>query len=403
MINRKETGPGRDGRIHVLLLDTNDAMGGVVRVHLNLLNELDRSRFRVTAACLRRGDLVEAFRQVPGIRLLPLETGTKPVTLGEGFRSRLADAAGFVPMGISVLRLAGYCLRNRVQVIHTSDKKRALAITLAVHRLTRIPYVYHIHDVFVDYRLNHLALARAGTLVANSQDMKNDFLEHAGAGMERIQVVYNGLDPDAYRADAPSTLRKELGLSEDRILVGIASRLAPPKGQETFLRAAALLAAQNEKAEFIVAGDDAIFSDNQEYVPFLHDLVRDLGIGNRVHFLGYRTDMVNVYRALDVAVNAARREAFGMVVVEPMACGKPVVGTRAGGIPEIIRHGENGYLFPPGDHEAMAGLLGPLLEDDDLRETMGRRARETVLDRFTIARQTRSMETVYEQLAAGDA
>jgi len=403
MRDRRGSEGGRDGRIHVLLLDTNDAMGGVTRVHLNLLHELDRSRFRITAACLRRGDLVELFRRVPGIGLLPLEAGTKPATLGGGARARLADAAGLAPLGLSVARMAAFCVRRRVQVLHTSDKKRALAMTLAVHRLTGVPYLYHIHDVFVDYRLNRLALARAGALVANSRDMKNDFLAHAGPGMERIRVIHNGLDPEAYRADSPSSLRRELGLADDRLLVGITSRLAPPKGQETFLRAAALVAGRNERAAFIVAGDDAIFSDNREYVPLLHRMVRELGIQDRVHFLGYRSDMANVYGALDVAVNAARREAFGMVVVEPMACGKPVVGTRAGGIPEIIRHGENGYLFPVDDHEALADHLGTLLADEDLRHALGRRARETVLARFTIAAQTRAVEKVYQQLAARDA
>jgi len=389
-----------DRRVHVLLIDTNDAMGGVVRVHLNLLNALDRSRFRITAACLRRGEVLEAFRQVPGIRLLPLETGTKPVRVGQGRWARLADAAGFLPLAASVARLAATCRRDRVQVLHTSDKKRALAVAVGVHLLAGVPFLYHIHDVFVPYRLNTLALGRAAALVANSADMKNDFLRRAGPGMERIQVVHNGLDPDLYRPGAPSTLREELGLAQDALLVGIASRLAPAKGQDTFLRAAALLAPRHPRACFVVAGDDAIFSDNRDFVPFLRHLARDLGIEERVRFLGYRQDMTNVYAGLDVAVNAAWREAFGMVVVEPMACGIPVAGTDAGGIPEIIRHGENGFLFPPKNPAALAEVLAPLLEDPALRRRVGEAARTTVLERFTIARQTRAIEDVYEALAA---
>jgi glycosyltransferase involved in cell wall biosynthesis len=386
-------------KVRVLLVDTNDAMGGVVRVHLNLLKSVDRTLFHMGAACLRRGQVLLAFRSIPDIDLLTLETGTKPVYLGQGFRAKLADAAGLPPLVFSVIRLAAYCMRNKVQVIHTSDKKRALALTYMVHRVTGTPFIYHIHDAFVDYGLNRRALNRAAAIVANSQDMKRDFIRYIGRDMERIEVIYNGLDPTVFRPGVLSTLPSELGLNERDILIGTASRLAPSKGQETFLRAAAIVAFHNDRVHFILAGDDAIFSDNQDYVPFLHKLTEELGLADRVYFLGYRHDMVNVYSGLDVVVNTAWREAFGMVVVEPLACGKVVVGTRSGGIPEIIRHKENGFLFPPRDHEALARILIELLDQPNLIQEIGQKARQTVLDRFTIQKQAQAVEDVYKRVA----
>ena len=388
----------KNKRIKILLLDTNDAMGGVVRVHLNLLKNVDRTRFHVTAACLWRGQVLSAFQSIPQLTLITLEAGTKPVQMSQGIRAGLADAAGLLPLVFSVIRLIVFCLKNRIQVIHTSDKKRALVIANIIHQVTGIPFIYHIHDVFADYRLNRRILRSAAAIVANSQDMKRDFLEHAGREMERIQVVYNGLDPETFRPGLISTLPAELGLDESHTLIGIASRLAPNKGQETFLRAAAIVLSRYDSVHFVLAGDDAIFSDNQDFVPFLHKLAKDLSLSDHVHFLGYRNDIVEVYSGLDVVVNAAWREAFGMVVVEPMACGKVVVGTRSGGIPEIIQHGKNGFLFPPRDHKALARLLLNLLEQRDLLQKVGQEARKTVLDRFTIAKQAQALEDIYQQV-----
>jgi len=385
--------------IKVLLLDTNDAMGGVVRVHVNLLRTLDRSQFEVYLACLNHGNVLSQFQSIPDVTLWPMEVGTKPRALGAGQRAKLADVASLVPFARSILRLARQCRRAGIQVIHTSDKKRAVILTTLLHRLTGIPFIYHIHNNYVDYPANRRALRLAAAVVANSEDMKRDFILARGRDLERIEVVYNGLDTSEFAPGLPTNLRAELKVAPDQVLIGVVSRLAPDKGQETFVRAAAQVVVRDDRAHFVLAGDDSIFSDNADYVPMLHRLVRELGLESRAHFLGCRGDMANIYSGLDVVVNTAWREAFGMVVVEAAACGKPVVGTRAGGIPEIITHGEDGYLFPVRDEAALAGLLTDLVRDPALRARLGDAGRANVLKRFSIAAQARAMEEVYREVA----
>ena len=386
-------------KIKVLLLDTNDAMGGVVRVHLNLLNSLDRGQFDIHLACLNHGKVLPFFQAVPNVALWLTGFGTKTRMMGSGRLARLADIWSVVPLMWGVLGLAWRCRRAGIQLIHTSDKKRAVVFTTLLHRLTGIPFVYHIHNNYVDYPANRAALRRAAAIVANSEDMKQDFVRELGGDLDRIQVVYNGLDTDAFTPGLPSNLRTELGARPDQVLVGVVSRLAPDKGQETFVRAAAQVATRDDSALFVLAGDDSIFSDNAEYVPMLRRLVGDLGLESRTHFLGCRNDMVNVYSGLDVVVDAAWREAFGMVVVEAQGCAKPVVGTRSGGIPEIITHGEDGFLFPVRDEAALADILTNLVRDPTLRERIGAAGRATVLRRFSIAAQARAMEAVYRSIA----
>ena len=384
-------------KVRVLLLDTNDAMGGVVRVHLELLKAIDRTRFHITAACLKRGHVFSAFRAVSGIRLLPMEVGTKPSMLGTSLRAKLTDAVGLVPFMLSIARLAVYAFRNRIQIIHTSDKKRSLFMAYLVHRIAGIPFVYHIHGDFVDFRFSRKILHSAAAVVAVCQDRKDFFIRSVGHEMKRIHVVRNGVDPKVFRP-GNSTLRSELNLGEKHILVGMASRLAPDKGQETFLRAAADVAAKYNHVHFVLAGDDSIFSDNKEYVPFLYGLLEELGLSGCVHFLGLRHDMVNVYNALDMVVNASVSEAMPMAVLEPMACGKLVVGTRTGGTPEIIQDGVNGFLFPLQDHVALGGILESLVSQPELREKVSGQAHRTILEQFTTEIQARAIEKIYGQI-----
>ena len=388
-----------DKKIKSLLLDTNDAIGGVVRGHIMFLRRLDRKRFDVHAAVLGHGPLLPLFQAVPDVTLWRMEVGTKPASLGVGWKSRAADAGSIFALAWSALHLAVRCRKSGIQVIHTSDKKRSLLLTLFLHRLTGIPYLYHIHNNYIDYPANRMALAHAAIIIANSGEMRRDFIDWLSASMERIRLVYNGMDTQQYNPEVPSALRAELGAAPDDVLIGISSRLAPDKGQDAFLRAAARVIGQESRVRFVIIGDDSIFSDNIGYVPMLRQMANQSGLADRVVFLGFRQDMPNVYSGLDILVNAAWREAFGLVVVEAMACGKVVVGTQAGGIPEIITHGQDGFLFPVNDDLALAEILLKLIRNPGLRRKIGEAARKTVLERFTIETQVKALEQVLTEIA----
>jgi glycosyltransferase involved in cell wall biosynthesis len=388
--------------IKTLLLDTNDAVGGVVRQHLLFLSHLDRTRFDVYAAVLGHGPLLPQFHAVPEVTLWTMEVGTKPTELCTGRRSKVADVAGVFALVASAVRLAARCRRAGIQVIHTSDKKRSLLLTLLLHRLTGIPYLYHIHNNYIEYPANRQALAHAEIIIANSAEMRRDFIQWLGPSMDRIRLLYNGIDAERFNPNVPPDLRVELGAGPDEVLIGISSRLAPDKGQDTFLRAAGRIAVREPRTRFVIVGDDSIFSDNADYVPMLRRQVNDMGLANRVAFLGFRQDMPVVYNSLDILVNAAWREAFGLVVVEAMACGKVVLGTQAGGIPEIITHGRDGFLFPVGDEEVLSDLLLDLVRKPDFRRTIGQAARRTVIERFTIETQVKVLEQVLAEIAGAE-
>ena len=386
-------------RTRILLLDTNDAMGGVAQAHLLLLRTLDRARFDIHLAFLGRGVLQPLFESIPDITRWKIEVGTKSVTWCRGWRGRVMDALTIVPLVFSAIDLASRCRRAGIQAIHTSDKKRSLLLTLLLHRLTGLPYIYHIHNNYVDYPTNRRALARAALIVANSAEMRRDFMEHLGPSMGRIRVVYNGIDTQQFRPGLPSGFREQMGAKPDDVLIGITSRLAPDKGQETFLRAAAMVAHAEPRARFVIVGDDSIFSENSEYIPQLKRFVAEQHLRGRVIFAGFHSDMAAVYAGLDVLVNAAWREAFGLVVTEAMACGKVVVGAAAGGIPEIITNGRDGFLYPPRDAQQLAEILLQVARKPELRQAIGVAARQTVVNRFSIQTMVQAIEQAYTDLA----
>ncbi len=383
----------------ILLLDTNDAMGGVVRFHLQLLRSMDRARFELYVACLGHGPLLSEFRSVPDVTCWTMEVGTKSTAWCVGWRARLADAVGMALLFGSALRLAVRCRRAGIQVIHTSDKKRSLLLTHLLHRLTGIPYLYHIHAQYVEYPANRLALSHAAMIVSNSGAMRRDFLARLGPVMERIRLVYNCIDTERFSPAADDTVRHEIGAAPDDLLIGIASRLAPDKGQESFLQAAARVAVQEPRTRFVIVGDDSVFSDNASYVSRLRQLAQVPELAGRVSFLGYRADMAVITRGLDMVVVASWHEPFGLVVIEAMACGKPVVATDAGGIPEIITPGQDGLLFPPRDDVRLAEHLLRLIRDAELRRCLGAAARRTAEERFAVQTCVQEVAALYDEIA----
>lgn len=203
----------------------------------------------------------------------------------------------------------------------------------------------------------------------------------------RIERIHLGIDLTKIRASTGSgaAVRRTHGWGEAP-LVGIVGRLEQWKGQDVFLRAVARIATAHRSARFIVVGG-AVLGWEGDYPQRLRRLATELGIADRVEFVGHQDDVYPWFDALDVVVHASTGEPFGLVLVEAMALGKPVVATAAGGPTEIIEDGVSGVLVPPGDHEAMAVAIDGVLTDDGSRRSLGEAAarRAEVFDERVMA------------------
>jgi len=239
----------------------------------------------------------------------------------------------------------------------------------------------------------------ASCYLATSKAARRQLLQ-LGAPASKVRVVYPGLDKPRFQElllrGAATDIRDELGISRDAPLITIVGRLQPGKGQHVLLAAAPRVRARFPTAHFLVVGD-ALFGLDAAYPAQLRRLAARLGLGQAVHFLGQRGDVPAILRASTVVVQASVfPEAFGLVVLEGMAAGKPVIATRCGGAAEIIADGVTGILVPPGQPAVLADRLVELLADRERREALGAAARTV---EFTAAETARRIQAAWDAIA----
>jgi glycosyltransferase involved in cell wall biosynthesis len=234
---------------------------------------------------------------------------------------------------------------------------------------------------WVDRLGKRLLCASAARVLVNSKATAG----HIPCGNKTI-VIRNGIDVDRFDLTLDGTpFLNQHRIAADASVVGAVGRLRPWKGQERFLRSMARVANVVPSARFLVVGG-AIFGVRDGFPERLRHLAAELGIADRVVFTGQLADVRPALAAMDLFVHPGDPEPFGLVNLEAMAMGKPVVAFAHGAIPEIVLDGETGLLVPPGDEGALAGAVIDLLGDPHRRSAMGKAARARVEAHFTAQR-----------------
>lgn len=225
---------------------------------------------------------------------------------------------------------------------------------------------------------------KADRLVCVSRAVADHMIEQ-GIPADRLVVVHNGIDPAPYLSAEPADLPVPAGA----FVVGTVAHLSPKKGFAELATAAALVPG----AHFVVAGEGPMR-------PYLGRVASALQ--GRLHLLGWRDDVPALMRRIDAYCLPSLREPFGLVLLEAMAAGRPVVAFRSGGAPEVVADGETGLLVPAGDVEALAAAIRRLAEDSELRERLGAAGQARMLGRFTLERQAARLAEEF-RAAAGRA
>jgi glycosyltransferase involved in cell wall biosynthesis len=213
-------------------------------------------------------------------------------------------------------------------------------------------------------------------------------------------VIPDGIELDNFiQRSVPTHLRETLSIPESVPLVGFVARLVPWKGPDVFIRMAAEVAREQPDVRFLICGGE--LPGYQGYSDWLRLLAAELGLADRVYFLGWANpdDMPEVMASLDILVHASvRPEPFGLVIVEALACSKPVVASRAGGVSEIVEDGVSGVLVTPGDWKAMGKAVVSLVHDPSRARSIGLAGRERVSRLFGIGSHIDAIESLYDSL-----
>lgn len=232
--------------------------------------------------------------------------------------------------------------------------------------------------------------------IAISEAIRRFAIAYEGVSPQKIHTIHYGLDPASVHAppDARTRLRQELGLPADAPLVGSVCRLIEQKGLDNALDGFAQVAAEFPAAHYAIAGDGPLRGA-------LEAQAARLGVADRVHFLGWRADAPAIFAALDVLLAPSRWEGFGLVFLEAMALGVPVISTRVSAIPEVIADGETGWLVPPDDPAAIAGALRAALADPGERCRRGEAGRARLESQFTVDAMVERTLAVYRGVVGG--
>jgi glycosyltransferase involved in cell wall biosynthesis len=236
---------------------------------------------------------------------------------------------------------------------------------------------------------NRVMTKPLGRIIAISDYIKGQLVA-AGIPAEKIVVRYLGIDNQRFHPDAAAreVWCRKLSIPEDELILSTVSYLRPIKNPQIIVEACGLLAQRGLRAHLIVAGDGEMLNE-------LKQLSQRLGIADRVHWLGLVPDPVSLLQASDLFLLATVGEAFGLALAEAMACGVPIVGSRAGAIPEVVKDGQTGLLVNPMDPAALADGIEKLGRDSDLRKQMARQAVKRVADHFTLEKAVAETLKIY--------
>ncbi len=299
----------------------------------------------------------------------------------------------------SLSRLWRLTRQLRPVLIHSND---APSFQPAGHvaKLLRIPSVTHIRFPDTDEGFTWLLRPRVRRAIFVSEYLRADAIAASPAIFAgRSDVLYDGVRlPPVIDAAGIGELRTELGLRHDATAVAITGQMSEIKGIWEFVDAARILVSSGTTPTFVVLGDD--LKGGGKLREAMKGRVAELGPQRRFLFLGFRTDAPRLIPAFDIVAVPSHVEPLGNATLEAMAAGRPVVGSRVGGIPEMVVDGETGLLVPAKNAEALAAALRSLVSSPDRRNAFGRAARIRAADHFGLERHATRLQAIYDDLLA---
>jgi len=337
-----------------------------------------------------------------GLRALGQRTTIVAHSEGE-LRQRAAEGLDLIPLApktemdlSAAWRLSRIVKQLKPDVLHAHDPHGVAMAALALSMSTQLAKPPLVAARRVDFHLRGNSLSRwkyrqVDCFICASEAIRQ-MLVGDGVPSARTVTVHEGIDIERVERAEPANLHGEFWLPHHAPLVGNVAALVPHKGQRHFVEAAHLVVQQVPDARFIIAGEG-------ELRPQLERQIKDHHLEKHVILAGFRPDVLSVHKAFDIFVMSSVTEGLGTSLLDAMAAGKPIVGTRAGGIPEVVADGETGILVEPRDHVAMADAIVRLLKDETLRRQMGDAGRARARSLFSAERMVQNTLKVYERVA----
>lgn len=387
---------------NILVIHGNNDLYGADKILRDLLVRLDRKRFNPIVVLPT--DTRHINRLSPELERAGIRTLFVPM----GVMRRRYLSAGKLPqflfeVGRGTRRMRRIMREEQITLVHTNTNT-IVSGALAARR-EGLPHIWSIHEILMDppfvRRVLHYLIPRLSTRVVTvSRAVRDHILADEPGFGERFEFLRGAIDVAPFlHATGRDRVRKGWNVAGDELLIGMVGRVTRWKGQAIFAEAAKRLLARHPRLKFVAVG--GVFDTELFYMERFRQQVNDLGLGPSFVIEDFRPDMPDVFNALDVFVlPSTLPEPFGLVVIEAMASGKPVVATRPGGPSETVADGETGYLVPPSDAVALSDALEKLVLDPAERARMGAAGRKRAAELFSMERYVHDFEDLYARVLA---
>lgn len=366
-------------KLRVIQLVEDLKIGGAERVIADIAEGVDRNLFDASVWCVSRGGETAEELRKKGIevRVLGIKSYHNP---------------------LNIFRLSSQLKKAIPDIVHTHGYFASVIGRLAARRARISVIISHVHSTYWEYKKKHILMEKALSRITDRIICCSKAVENFVRGYEKIKpektlMIYNGVDEDRFSTvPDTSSLRAQLAIEEGASVVGTISSLTPHKGHAYLIQAAVKVHDSWPAAKFLIVGDGLLRKT-------LEEQAGRLNIASSVIFAGIQKNIPEVLSLMDVFVLPSySREGLGIAIIEAMAAGKPVVATNIGGIPEVVKDGETGYLAPPQNPEALAQAIIKLLQNPTNAKAMGKQGRIRFEKKFTKKRMLSEVENLYAAL-----
>lgn len=383
-------------KINLLYLITKLELGGAQKQLLSLISGLDRQKFNIFLFTAKQGLLLDQALSISGVsvnRSRFLERRINP------FNDLLA-----------LIDIYRFIKKNHIEIVHTHSSKSGILGRLAARLAGTKVIIHTVHGwSFNDLQnplrrkgfiwLERLAAKFSHKLIIVSNYDKQKGLNNRIAGNNKYILIPYGINYEEFRTSPDtknSILRQELGIANRDLIVGMISCFKPQKVPEDFIRLAFLVHQIMPAVRFVLVGDGLLR-------PRINQMIDRFKLQEVVFLTGWRRDIPAILSSIDIFVLTSLWEGLPISVLEAMASSLPVAATDTGGISEVIIEQKTGFLVNPGDMKKMAEKLINLLKSEDMRRTIGQKARDSLGDNFQIENMVKNTQELYNRLYSGAA
>jgi glycosyltransferase involved in cell wall biosynthesis len=383
-------------KIRIMYVNHTGLVSGAERVLVDMLRGLDRDFYEPFVLCPAEGELRNLI-QAEGVEWQPAPVLNARFTWRPGLllQYTISSFKAIAAMRKSIARL-------QPDILHANTLRAGITTTLATIGTSQ-KVLWHLHDILprhpVSTVIRFLAFFSPQThFIAVSHASARAF---AGAlpFSGRVRVIHNGIDLARFPEKTPdsSVFRQQAAVPADAFLVCAIGQICARKGLHKLLEAFSRIYTCAPRIHLAIVGK-AVFPHEQKYEESLVSFAATAGIAHRVHFTGERRDIPAILQAADLLVLNSVEEPFGLVLIEAMSCGTPVLATRVGGIPEIVKDSVNGWLVEDGNIPVLAAKLLELSQQPDALFRAAQTAQEITCPKFSLERFLGDLHQLYAEL-----